>query len=320
MAHHAAIVSGNRNTLPQQPSWVTSPLGEGYQNVAFLSGVRFTVFDMTLRQGEEAVPMTLLANTLALKAAVATSKLEGRMSCEADIRDAYFLTAPGEALGPDGDMFAFWRNAARVRFAVGQLSSSHEELISPSVSEALQTILTDAAELAKKDGPVAAAVYALAEVIAIDDRAEKSSCLVSDMVLASFFGWSKVKPLSALHLTKADLLDLRSHEESARLKIEAAISRSAETGHMIASKLARQAYALRSIAPKLRAKGSDDAVKVFLSENAVAPSGMLSPAIKGTGTTMTGRAARRLCDRLVELGVVKELTGRSTFRLYGFAP
>ena len=31
--------------------------------------------------------------------------------------------------------------------------------------------------------------------------------------------------------------------------------------------------------------------------------------IKGTSFVMTDRAARRLCDRLVELGVVRELTG-----------
>jgi hypothetical protein len=29
------------------------------------------------------------------------------------------------------------------------------------------------------------------------------------------------------------------------------------------------------------------------------------------------RAARRFCDRLVALGVVRELTGRDTSRLYG---
>ena len=71
------------------------------------------------------------------------------------------------------------------------------------------------------------------------------------------------------------------------------------------------------IAPKLRAKGSDEAVSLFLSHDAVSPSGMLSPMIKGTSFVMTDRAARRLCDRLVELGVVRELTGRAAFRLYG---
>ncbi|MEL7278694.1 MAG: DUF1403 family protein, partial [Pseudomonadota bacterium] len=77
---------------------------------------------------------------------------------------------------------------------------------------------------------------------------------------------------------------------------------------------------LRTVAPKLRAKGSDAAVDLFLTEDAVAPGSMLSPFIHGTTFSMTGRAARRFCDRLVELGVARELTGRPTFRLYGIAP
>jgi len=83
--------------------------------------------------------------------------------------------------------------------------------------------------------------------------------------------------------------------------------------------LARRAQRLRNVAPKLRAKGSDASVGLFLREDAVSPSSMLSPRILGTSIAMTDRAARRLCDRLVDLGVVRELTGRNTFRLYGVA-
>ena len=85
----------------------------------------------------------------------------------------------------------------------------------------------------------------------------------------------------------------------------------------MARDLARRAEALRAVAPKLRAKGSAAAVGLFLAEEAVAPASMLSPRIRGTSVPMTDRAARRFCDRLVALGVARELTGRSTFRLYG---
>ena len=50
-----------------------------------------------------------------------------------------------------------------------------------------------------------------------------------------------------------------------------------------------------------------DAVEMFLTRDAMAPWALPLP----------DRAARRLCDRLVDLGAVRELTGRDTFRLYG---
>ena len=58
-------------------------------------------------------------------------------------------------------------------------------------------------------------------------------------------------------------------------------------------------------------------MRLFLAEDALSPGVALSPVIRGSATPMTDRAARRLCDRLATLGVVRELTGRASFRLYG---
>ena len=66
---------------------------------------------------------------------------------------------------------------------------------------------------------------------------------------------------------------------------------------------------MKEVAPKLRARGSNEAVALFLSRDAAAPTALTS--------LRSDRAARRFCDRLVELGAVRELTGRETFRLYG---
>ncbi len=81
----------------------------------------------------------------------------------------------------------------------------------------------------------------------------------------------------------------------------------------MADDLARQATRLKSVVPKLRAKRAGDAVELFLTRDAVSPSVTLT----APGVGMADRAARRLCDRLVQLGVVRELTGRDSFRLYG---
>ena len=61
--------------------------------------------------------------------------------------------------------------------------------------------------------------------------------------------------------------------------------------------------------PKLRAKGARRVVELLLADDA-------APARAASGG-LSDRAARRLFDRLVELGAVRELSGRPTFRLYG---
>lgn len=117
-------------------------------------------------------------------------------------------------------------------------------------------------------------------------------------------GWDHLVPLLAVGLRRADL---RKRGDDLRLACHRAVVASAIEAVRLAADLASRAAHLKAVAPKLRAKGAGAAVEMFLTRDAVMSSALPLP----------DRAARRLCDRLVDLGAVCELTGRGSFRLYG---
>lgn len=317
MTYQPTAIQDDLTKLPHLPRWVTSGQAETLETVAFRSGAALTVLDQLVGDAQYGMPVKLLATRLALIAATATSKLEGRLARETDIRDAYHLTPPGEARGPDGDLLAFWREGVRLRAgATGEIAN----LVGTDFAGEVGVWLDAGAERARTHGPLAGCVAVLRDVLEVDDRGERAACLLSDVVLARALNWKLVLPVSAQRLRKAMLRDLKKGEKWAELAVQARILESIDETIRLSRDLAHRAEALQSVAPKLRAKGSDAAVDLFLTEDAVAPTSMLSPLIWGTSIPMTSRAARRFCDRLVELGVAQELTGRPTFRLYGIAP
>ena len=81
--------------------------------------------------------------------------------------------------------------------------------------------------------------------------------------------------------------------------------------HAVAADLARRAHRLSSVAPGLRALGARRVIDMLFSDDAV------TPAVAAARAGLSDRAARRLFDRLVALGAVRELSGRATFRIYG---
>jgi hypothetical protein len=320
MTYQPTAIADDLSNLPKLQLWVTSGRAETPETVAFRSGAVLTVLDQLLSDPTHGVPVKLLGNRLALKAATATSKLEGRLAWEADIRDAYHLTPPGEAWGPDGDLLAFWREAARLRLTGREWQAGLKVLVGSEFETDVDRWLQSAANQSQSHGPLTGCVAVMRSILQADDRAERVACLMSDVVLARFLNWPSVLPISSQYLTKAMLRDLLGDGQGADLVVQQRLLQSIEETIRLARDLAQRAVILEAVAPRLRAKGSDAAVTVFLSEDAVAPSTMLSPMIEGTAIPMTDRAARRFCDRLVELGVARELTGRSTFRLYGIAP
>ena len=317
MTYQLSAISDDQTTLPNLPVWVTSGHAETLEHVAFRSGAALTVLDTLVSDPAHGVPVKLLANRLALKAATATSTLEGRLARAADLRDACHLTQPGEARGPDGDLLAFWRQTIQVKLTGREWLSDFSDLMGSDFGDAVDGWVKAGRARTRSHGPFAGCALVMRRVLEVDDRAERVACLLSDVVLARSLNWQRVMPISAIHLTKTALRDLSTDGGGGELDLQARLVGSLQDIIVLARDLARRAATLRAVAPKLRAKGSEAAVALFLSEDAVAPASMLSPMIRGTTIPMTDRAARRFCDRLVELGVVRELTGRPTFRLYG---
>lgn len=320
MTYQPAAISDDLSNLPKLPGWVTSQRAETLETVAFRSGVALTVLDALVSDPRYGLPLKLLGNRLALTAATATSKLEGRLTREADIRDAYHLTPAGEARGPDGDLLAFWREAVRLRLNGREWQAGLGSLIGHDAETDVHTWLNAGFARARTHGPLVGCAFVMRCVLEADDRSERVACLLSDVVLARTLNWPSLLPITAQHLTKEVLRDLIADGQGAELKAQQRLLEAIEDTIQISRELAQRAAALQVVVPKLRAKGSDAAVKLFLSEDAVTPGSMLSPMIRGTTISMTDRAARRFCDRLVELGVARELTERPTFRMYGIAP
>ena len=119
-------------------------------------------------------------------------------------------------------------------------------------------------------------------------------------------GGDHLLPLLSLALKPRDL---RMRDDALRQACHRAVVAGAGQAVSLAADLARRAARLRAVVPQLRCQEAGRAVELFLSRDALAPG-----ALAGI---MSDRAARRLCDRLVDLGAVRELTVRDSFRLYG---
>lgn len=305
---------------PLLPAWIvnvpsTGEVGSQFiENAAFLSGAALALLHMVLHDDAFDVPGDLLRSRLGLRAAAACLKIEGRSDSEAIIRDGYLLTKAGDSRGPAGDRLALWLNACSLSLRDKDWQQRLIALLPQSLQTSAEEWLGTADQTEGQASPIALAARHLHRVVSEFPREETAALLFADLGLARALGWPNIIPLSAHYLRRKDL---RAEPHELLAGLHHALARAANDATRLAHDLARRAARLRDIAPKLRAHGADEAIQLFLSRDAILPATMLSPKIQGTNVAMSDRAARRLCDRLVELGVVRELTGRSTFRLYG---
>lgn len=304
---------------PILPGWIVDRSApETLENAGFASGSALALLHLALHDPNTNVPIELLTDRLAVRAAVQCLKLQGRSDTEAEIRDAYLLSDPDDKRGPGGDMLALWKSGMALSLRWANWRDRLVNHLPAGLREDAAEQLSNPGELTGH-GPVEATTAALISLLEAHPREEAAALLLTDIQLAKELGWAKPIPLLAHHLKRPALRSLLNDgdRKGFRIACHVAIARGAQEAVRLAHDLALRRVRLESVAPKLRAKGSDDAVALFLSEDAVFPTTMLSPVIKGTRTKMSDHAARRLCDRLIDLGAIRELTGRTTFRMYG---
>jgi hypothetical protein len=174
---------------------------------------------------------------------------------------------------------------------------------------------------AGKGDPVSAATKAAVVAFsAIPDApappSEIFSLWVFDMVIAIRLRWPRPVPLIGVKILDPGLRSRgggrpRPGDQAWPKAAARAIALAAASALDLATDFARRAETLVAVAPKLRAKPAAKVVDLLLAEDCV------SPAEAARQAPMTDRAARRLFDRLLALGAVREFSGRPTFRLYG---
>ncbi|MER9826171.1 DUF1403 family protein [Mesorhizobium sp. M0115] len=310
------------------PAWLRRAIpdaqslaAKGFEDIAIVAGAAIGALDALARREERWAGAW--RQRLALGAAAATARQAGRTEDEAALRDAVLLTRPGDNAGPAGRMFLAWRSLA-ARPAEGLLTKASiarvlEDLGHARDDEAASDLADDLRPLAAGEGPVGmlTGAFALAERRGL---ARGVGFWLADALLAQRLGWHHAVPLlggeAALGTSARPR---RSAASSVATSIEtdperakgllAAQARAALRAIDLFTELERRAEKLLAVAPKLRAKAADAVVNKLLSDDAI----VASEKIAG----MSDRGLRRLFDRLVELGAVRELSGRTTFRIYG---
>lgn len=182
--------------------------------------------------------------------------------------------------------------------------------------EALADLCTEIEKLAgaQRPAPFAAAAIA-ARVITMRPDAELFAWWLADLVLAQSLRWPRPLPLLIAQAfgpafrREAGGKRIRPGEKDFERAVCLALAQAAADACRLAAELSRRAERLIAVAPKLRAKGAGDVIQRLLDDDAV--SGSL------TTKNPSRFAARRLFERLQQLEAVRELSGRTTFRLFG---
>ncbi|MBZ9994159.1 DUF1403 family protein [Mesorhizobium sp. BH1-1-4] len=301
---------------PTVPTWALATGAASDADAAFQAGAALAALDTLARA--QASWAGAWRQRLALRCTAASMRLAGRTEDEAALRDAWYLRPAGADPGPAGAIYGAWRQLAGQPPAAtpDRLEKILDQLGLHWDGDALPDLCTQIEKLAvpQRSAPFAAAAIA-AHVVAIRPDCELFAWWLADLVLAKSLRWPLPLPLLMAQAFGPASRDgaggkrIRPADESFERAVCLALAQAAADACRLAAELARRAERLIAVAPKLRAKGAGDVIQRLLDDDAV--SGSL------TTKNLSRFAVRRLFERLQKLDAVRELSGRTTFRLFG---
>lgn len=301
---------------PLAPGWSQSRgTLEKLEDAAFMAGGALTALDQIVRA--EPYWAGAWRQRLALKCAVSAVKLSGRQEGEAELRDAWCLRKPGDDPGPAGNIYAAWKRLpARAPMLSTRVLEEVAEQLAIRWSGPLGDITTWFDDLMQTGRPAPFLVSALLSRIHNErPDAEMLGWWCADMVLAQALRWPLAVPLfmaerhGAAFRTIGGRGRVRPGEPAFERAVLVALASAAGEACRLAADLQRRAERLTTVTPVLRAKGAGDVLQLLFDEDAV-PGTLSTPKL-------TRWATRRLFERLGEFDAVRELSGRTTFRIYG---